>query len=457
MSKKEHKQIYKELGEDVMPIVAYYMSPDAVEFFDTGAVYPSMKTDRVYSLSKEAGINITLLMNDPVETKPKSVEKALAMCEKYGMYYLFHSNEVVMRANWHNDTTVQEDALKLVNVERYKQYFDKYIHHPNCVGWYLWDEPLKQDMEYLGKLIKTWKEYCKEVGEDKAYYVNLLPWSRWSGRTVEEYNEYLDDAVNKAGVEYLCFDSYPFVYPKGLAKALPGANKGVSPGIYNMCCQLREAGIRHGIPVHAFVQMGGNWTEEPDNVGVRRPTPTEVLWSINTFLAFGVKGIHYFTWSNSIAYTWLKYREKGGETGAFNVWGDPTDLYWAAKDANTQIMAVDEYLMHADSTQIIYVGDIPTGIMEYEWKSMTKNKQYKELEDIEGAPALVGCFDYKGKTALYVLHNTTDVRYGEIKLTFDKEHEFTIVNRREKKTVKANSLNLDFEGGGEAYLVIIEK
>jgi hypothetical protein len=454
MSKKAHKQMYKPLGEDVMPIVAYYMAPDATEFIETNTSFPSMKTDKIYKMTKEAGVNVTLLMNDPVETKPESVEKALELCEKYGLLYLIHSNEVVKRANWHNDSKVDKDAYSLVTVDRFKEFFDKYIHHPACVGWYLWDEPLKEDMEYLGKLIQTWKDYTKAVGEeDKAYYVNLLPFSPWSGNTVPLYKEYLERAVEKGGLDYICYDMYPFVYPKHLNKQLKGATHGVSPGIYNLCCQIRETAMRYDIPWQAFVQMGGNWTEEPDNIGTRRPTPTEILWEVNTYLAFGAKGIHYFTWSQSIAYTWLKYREIGGETGAFNAWGDPTDLYWSAKNANHQVMAVDEYLMHADSTQIITVGELPTGIVEYSY-GMTTNKQYKELIDIEGR-ALIGCFDYKGKTALYVVYNTTDVSYGEIKLSFDKAHIFTLVNRKETKTVNGDSLLLEFEGG-EGMLVIIE-
>lgn len=456
MSKKYDSQVFKQLGEDVMPIVAFYAFPDSVEF--EGQVFPSMKTDKEYFLSKEAGINVTLLMNDPLETKPESVKKSLELCEKYGMYYLLHSNTIVKRANWHvqrDGSEGDEEACSLLTVERFKEFFDEYIHHPRCCGWYIWDEPLKVDMDYLGKIIRTWKDYLKEVKEeDKSYYVNLLAFTRWSGTTEETYGEYIKDAVEKAGVDYLSYDQYPFVHPAHLTQFIPEAKRGISPGVFNMACQIRRWAQTYDMPWHAFVQMGGNWTEEPDNVGVRRPIPPEILWEVNVFLAFGAKGIHYFTWSQTIAYTYLKYREVGGDTGAFDPYGHPTDLYWAAKKANTQIMAVDEYLMHAESTQIIIVGDLPTGVIEHPF-GITTNTKYKELIDVEGV-AVVGCFDYQGKTAFYVVYNEPSYACDTIKLTLDKTHTLTLVDRKNKKIVETNKLELQFEGG-EGLLIIVEK
>ena len=364
MRKKYSSQVFKQLGESVMPIVAYYAFPDSVEF--EGEVFPSTKTDKEYFLTKEAGVNVTLLMNDPVKKKPESVKKSLELCERYGMLYLLHSDDMIERANWRverDGTEGNEEACKLLNINRFKEFFDEYIHHPACCGWCLWDEPMKDDMEYLGKLIRAWKEYSKAVGEEnKTYYVNLLPSSKWSGTTVETYGEYIQDAVEKAGLEYLCYDMYPFLYPARLASLIPEAKRGISPGMFNLACQIRHWAKKYDMPWHAFVQMGGNWSEEPDNVGVRRPTPIEVLWEVNVFLAFGAKGIHYFSWSQPISF--LKYRKAGGDTGAFDAYGQPTDLYWAAKNANRQIMAVDEYLMAAKSEKIITVGPLPTGIIE---------------------------------------------------------------------------------------------
>ena len=448
------KQMFPALGDNVMPIVGFYAPPDECEW--EGKKIPSLKTDEIFAKIKEAGFNVTFQMNDQIESKPDSVKKSLALCEKYGLQYMVCSDTLYKKFNWRNAKNLEEElkeARKLLSVERFEKALAPYVSEKAFAGLYVWDEPMKEDLPYLGEILSVYKKAMANLGAtDKTYYVNLLPWLAGSGLNVKDYDEYLCHAVEKAGLEYISYDFYPFRKRDYVEKYFPQVKTGISPGIFNLTAQVREVALRYDLPFWAFVQMGGNWSEEPDNFSVRRPTQTEVLWEVNLFLAYGAKGIQYFTLCNPVSY--FKYLKHGGETGAFLPDGKKSDLYEAAKRANMQVAACDEILMNCKSTQIILHGDPPT-VIEYD-AGLTRETEYNELRSVSGAPAMIGCFDYGGKTVLYVVHNKTDGGKGDIKLCFNGERRLRLLDRERDERINADFLTLTL-GAGEATLIAIDQ
>ena len=68
--------------------------------------------------------------------------------------------------------------------------------------------------------------------------------------------------------------------------------------------------------------------------------------------------------------------------------------------------------------------------------------------------ALVGCFDYNGKTALFVVNNSI-TEEGEISLTFDHKYNMKVTQDAVTRTENGNSLTLHL-GFGESALVVLE-
>ncbi len=453
MEKKYTQTIFKQLGDDVMPIVGFYGPPDASEY--EGVEYPSLKTDAIFKQIQEGGYNVTFQMNDQIEKKPEIVKQTMDFCEKYGILYMLCTDEMYITTSWkRDDDEALEQARALLKPERFASYLAPFIHHKACAGLYLWDEPTKVALPYGGELLDTYKQALKLLNaEDKTYYVNLLPvLPGYSGANYEEYKDYLRKAVDEMKLEYISFDSYPFRYPEYIMRYIPEVKSGISPGIFNHLLMVREIALEKEVPFWAFVQMGGNWTEEVDNVNVRRPRPTEVLWEVNLFLAFGAKGIQYFTMHNPVSY--FKYLKNKGETGAFLPDGSHSDLYEPAQKANKQALACDEVLMHSVNEKILVHGEMPT-IIEYPNTVVAYETGYKEIVKIEGAPTLVGCFDYLGKSVFYVMHNSVGEESGKIYITLDKTHSLRLLDRKrdEKTTAKTLEFCLD---AGEATLVVIE-
>ena len=71
---------FEDLGDTVMPILGFWGPWDAgVDQF--GNKYPHLRTDEVYKLAKEAGINITQQSNDSYPERKELVEQALDFCQ----------------------------------------------------------------------------------------------------------------------------------------------------------------------------------------------------------------------------------------------------------------------------------------------------------------------------------------------------------------------------------------
>lgn len=95
------------------------------------------------------------------------------------------------------------------------------------------------------------------------------------------------------------------------------------------------------------------------------------------------------------------YRQNGliGADGNTNQWYD------YAKKMNTHIAAVDEVLMNSVNKGIILSGSasaVSAETSEY----LISSGSFQALQSVTG-DCLVGCFNYQGRTALYVVNYST--------------------------------------------------
>ena len=142
---------------------------------------------------------------------------------------------------------------------------------------------------------------------------------------------------------------------------------------------------------------------------------------------------------------------RNGIIGADNT----TITKWAnyAKENNRQIAALDEYLLYAKSREVLAIGSTA--------QSDTKNTQTVDSTGILSSVtadngAIVGVFDYRGKTAFYVVsYDTTNPQ--TISLNFNDQHTCTAYSEQSAsvlKTETTNSYSVDLFPGGGAFIVL---
>ena len=82
-----------------------------------------------------------------------------------------------------------------------------------------------------------------------------------------------------------------------------------------------------------------------------------------------------------------------------------------------------------------------------------KDGTFNQLKSVTG-DAMVGCFNYQGKTALYVVNYSME-HAQKITLTFDGSQNVKMIQNAEESYVKGKALTLDM-AAGEGILLVLE-
>ncbi len=188
-----------------------------------------------------------------------------------------------------------------------------------------------------------------------------------------------------------------------------GSQRYLRKGYFQNLAVIRNEALKANIPFWTYIQTT-SWYQ-----GGFLPTEEELRWNVNTALAYGAKGIQYFT--GVVPY------DAGGESfagGLFDQNGNRTNVYYYAQRANMFIQDIDHILMNSRSMGVMYAGSIPSFATVHgsdlytpltqeenlaEIPTLGKLTNYRECVQVEGN-ILVGCFDYNGKTVLYVVNNS---------------------------------------------------
>jgi hypothetical protein len=229
---------------------------------------------------------------------------------------------------------------------------ENFQHLSALAGILLDDEPGKS----LFPILKFAKEEVKrEFGEGELPYVNVWPSHAHPKYALEaeSYTDYLRRYMDRkrypsaVAPPMLSFDHYPLM-----------ADGRTTPDFFYNHAVIRNFAQRFGVPSWGFVQS-------MDFVGagleVRRPVEAEIFWQINVALAYGVKGIQYFTYwtpaDTTVKFGTALIKRTGERTG------ERTALYDSAARANEFLRKVGEILLPLTSFSVTHFGErrLPRG------------------------------------------------------------------------------------------------
>lgn len=416
-------------GSDVMPIGTY--SGPATERTIDGKKVESFLTDEKFELFKECGINFFASTVDGAQDW-NNMQLLLELSEKHG-FGVFATDSGIRGAS---------QGLTMTT-ERLNQRVQKYLQYDSFLGAELLDEPSVSIMDALGNTMESWKNSSLLTGKDMYY--NALPdystGTQLSGTdTPISYEEYVRKYIEILGANYFSYDYYPF------------QNWGVlSPTYYDNLSVARNLSEEYKIPFWTFIQCGGDWgygwTEcVPETDGA-------FLWNVNTCLAYGAKGIQYFTLNQYPGFLSTNDPLSATRSGMFGAFGNINRWYYFAKKANKWIQAIDHILMNSTNTGVIFHGKSPTKAST--GAEVIKDGKYRQMTSVQGDDALVGCFDYYGSTMLMVVNNSTKKDNAKITLTFDGVYGYEIYQRDSMVELAGNALQFKLDVG-EATLVILK-
>ena len=81
---------------------------------------------------------------------------------------------------------------------------------------------------------------------------------------------------------------------------------------------------------------------------------------------------------------------------------------------------------------------------------LIESGEFHQLKGVRGE-GLVGCFEYEGKTALYVVNYST-AKAGDVIIDLNDTHEMNVIQRGKAATATAQHLSIHLEAGEGALV-----
>jgi hypothetical protein len=298
----------------------------------TNAIFPLMAWNWAPSdpaaLKKMRDCGLTLAGFVPV--------KDLDLCKAAGLKAIVSDP----RAHNYNWTDVNEQVAR-TNIEALVAEVGK---HPATYGYYLRDEPGAAFFPGLGKVARL----IHELDPGKWAYINLFPnYANAQQLGVGTYAEYLERFVTECKPTTLSYDHYALMDD--------GSLRG---GYWENLEAMREAALRHKLPFWNIVLTVAHFN-------YREITAADVRFQVFTTLAYGGRGIAYFTY---FAPTVGNYR-----MAPVDQFGNATATWDFLRNVNLQVAQLAPTFLQLKSDAVYHFGPQTAGVRGPGATSLVKN------------------------------------------------------------------------------------
>jgi len=223
--------------------------------------------------------------------------------------------------------------------------------HPAFMGFYLMDEPGAGKFADLAHV----NRYLLAKEPNGVPYINLFPtYANEQQLGTKTYEEHVERFMNEVGPRVLSYDHYALM-KNGTERADYFRNMEV----------IRAAGLKYDVPYWFIFLITPHY-------GYRDPTEGDLRWQIYTALAYGYKGLVYFTY-------WSVKAEGFGES-IIDLKGQRTHRYELAKKLNAEVHAIGPLLAGLRSTSVYHVAvKRPEGTRGPDDRSLVRNAEGGDL------------------------------------------------------------------------------
>lgn len=287
-----------------------------------------------------------------------------------------------------SDANVMETALNMAHEAGIKLFIScpeltsnpeiivkRFMNHPALAGYYLRDEPGRNEFPALGLLVNR----IKAIDKDHICYVNLLPnFAEVNQLGVKSYQEYLDSFIKEVPVQLLSFDNYPVI---------GSANTSIREDWYKNLEMVAEGAKNSNKPFWAFA-LTTAFSPYP------LPTLATIRLQVYSDLAYGAQGIQYFT------YWTLTDPAIGFHNAAITPDGKQTDVYNKIQQISKEIKSLSNVFFRATMISVAHTGNtIPAGT-----KPFTQLPKPIMLLKTDGIGAVISILKKNGNTFLVVVN-----------------------------------------------------
>ena len=315
--------------------------------------HPYASTQQRYAEIADAGFNFVITGNYAGDGN--IFQHQLGLARDTGLKVLI-SDDIQIRnmSRWFAISDNPSDFLTVTPGEARELYTrarDAYGPYSSLAGFNHYDEP---GPGWFGTLART-LAVARELAPQLLPYINLFP---------SDDPAYYQQFVDVVKPSLVSFDRYPL-----LSEGREDAN------YFHNWAIVRKAALSADLPAWIFIQ-----TLSYNNH--REPTAAEMLWQVNISLAYGAKGIQYFTyWTPEAA------RGEGFGPALITVDGKRTPRYAAAKQINTSwLQQVGRELKPLVPETVVHANDVPLP------RSAVAFTPTDLISAVSGSPVVLGTF-----------------------------------------------------------------
>jgi len=353
------------------------------------------------SFAEAAGANFNVLMLSA--GSPEATKKALDLCQANGVKGMVQDSRIHMR----NGRYDKEWPGNLDGVVA------DYSKHPALWGYYVIDEPSASSFLRVGDVC----DYL--LGKDPKHipYVNLFPtYASRQQLGTSTYETYVDQYCRIVHPKIISYDHYALM------------NDGSLRGDYFENLEIiRRQGIKHHIPFNYILLSIPHGP-------YRDPSEADLRWQVYTALAYGARGIMYFT------YTTPKDPEWNFHNAIIDENGKPTAKYEWVKKINGEVKKLAPTLMKLDSVAVYHTGTVPQGAKPLPEGGL--------ITGISGGEYVIGQFNSESGQRYAMFVNRSFKNISEAKISFSQKvalYEVNPASGREK------TLIVDDDGAGSVW------
>src|ERR1043166_5380714 len=204
--------------------------------------------------------------------------------------------------------------------------------HPAVFGYYLRDEPPANWFPNLEKVASS----VRQLAPEKWPYINLFPdyAENWQLATTN-YPEYLERFIATCHPKIISYDNYSLM-----------DNNTVRPSYWSNLEAVRNACKKHHIEFWNIVLAVAHFS-------YREPTAADLRFEAYTTLAYGGRGLAYFTY---FAPAVGNYRG-----AAIDQFGNETPTWHNLQNVNLQVQKLGPTLLQLKCDDVYHIGTIPSG------------------------------------------------------------------------------------------------
>ena len=285
------------------------------------------------------------------------------------------------------DTSIEiRGAEKLTDDEvndRVKKLVARTAKHPAVFGYHLIDEPARA----LVPNVVRWAKAFQAEDPQHIAFTNLFPMSEsadGSGKVEGEYESYLRGYLDPVKPAAFSFDHYSFF------------DDGNIRPLYFDCLEVaRQASIKSNVPLWHVALANAHFH-------YAEPSPALFRFQIFTSLAYGVRGMGWFTYTA---------RDRGNyRATAIDDFGHRTPTWDMLRDANLQLHRLAPHVTKLKSVNVFHDPDVPKGCRGID--------QSRFVSGIKGTgPFCVGEFEGSGGKPAILIVNRSLTRSTQFTVT----------------------------------------